>query len=392
MARLERSLCALPLLVVLALARTTLALPSGGAPPAALSDPGAARADAGISTPRDDSGRDSGSAWQGSVFIWDNSASLETVGLGRDVQSRNPTYEMSFRIAPRYTLFDDPRRTIGLHADVALIREFTNSDRTTRRGEWTLTDTELWLRFSETLRRNAGSRTEWVLRAPSLRLPTSNASLSNGTILGVGAGVGLDQRVILAGERAPILARALLRPRLGYMYQFVLANVPTNDSIERVRLTPAGRSLPSDQLSGTAFPEHEISASVSAETDVLADFGLILEVGMRYARRYALADRERVCGVVDTGCISVGTSVEAPRWGVATLFAIEASYFLVPALSLGLGYANLSGQLGADGQRGSVFYGPDARISLSATLNLDAAYGTLFGGAAGSTGTAAAWF
>jgi hypothetical protein len=317
--------------------------------------------------------------WHDSVFIWDHSATAETVGIGSDVQSRNPTYEMSFRIAPRYYLLDVERRDLSVRGDLALIREFTDSDTTTRRGEWTFTDAELWLLLNETLYEAPGTKTDFVLRAPSLRLPSSKGSVANGKLLGLGVGVGVDQRVPLAGDRAPLFSGTLLRPRLGYTYQFVRATVPTSDEIDRVRLTPAGRSLPSDQLSGTAFPQHELNASFRAETDVFENFGLVTEVGVRYARRYALAGEERICGVIDTGCVAVESSSDAPRWNVATVFAIEASYLLFEGLILSAGYVNLSGQLGADGQRRSIFYSPDARLSVSATVVLDGIHGALTG-------------
>lgn len=325
--------------------------------------------------------RASGSRWAGSVLIWDHSATLETVGLGADIQSRNPTYEMSFRAIPSATLLDHPERVVRLRADLALIREFTNSDTTSERGEWTLTDAELWLSWSENLRRTARSSTDWVLRGPAFRLPTSHASFSSGKILGIGVGTGVDHRL----RFGPNPTRLTVRPNLGYMYQLVRANVPTNDSIDRVRLAPAGRSLPSDQLSGTAMPQHEVTASLRADAELreniaVADFAFGLELGMRYARRYALADQEMICGVVDTGCVAVERAASATRWGVAALFAVDGSVSLHPAVSVNLAYANLSAQLGTDGKRRSILYGPDARLSLGVTLDLDAVHRAFAGG------------
>lgn len=342
--------------------------------PAVLAPDGPAGADGGAHDAPVDGEVQNEPAWHDSILIWDHSATAETVGLGQDVQSRNPTYEMTFRFAPRYYLHDAEHRDLSLRADVSLIREFTDSDTTTERGEWTFTDAELWLLLSEQIHQTPSSETDFVLRAPSVRLPTSYASFSNGRLVGLGGGIGLDHRQTLAGKDAVFFSATLLRPRVGYTYQFVRTTVPTNDAIDRVRLTPSGRSLPSDQLSGTAFPQHELNLSLRTETDLVGRFGLITDVGLRYARRYALSGGEEICGVVDTGCVAVPTSSDAPRWGVSTLFAVEVAYLLTESVILSLGYSNLSGQLGADGQRRSIFYSPDARISLSATLVLDEVY------------------
>jgi hypothetical protein len=309
-----------------------------------------------------------------SLVIWDHSATASTLGLGEDVQTRNPTYEMSFRVVPRFYWIDDPARNLSLRADLQLIREFTDSDTTADRGEWTFTDAELWLTLNETVHASESTKTDLVLRAPWLRFPTSKVSYSSGKILGLGAGAGVDQRVPLAGEGAPLFASALLRPRIGYMYHFTETTVPTSDDVQRVRVTPGGRSLPSDQLGGTAFAEHELNFSFRAETELAKDLSMVNEIGLRYARRHRLAENERICGVVDTGCVDVGRAADAPLWAVSTYFAFELGYDLGKGFLVSAGYANLTGQLGEDGQRRSVVYSPDSRISASLSVVLDQVY------------------
>jgi hypothetical protein len=309
-----------------------------------------------------------------SLAIWDHSVTASTLGIGDDVQTRNPTYEMSFRAVPRFYLIDGTARTLSLRADVQLIREFTDSDTTTERGEWTFTDAEVWLTLEETVRAEERTKTQLVFRAPWLRFPTSDVSASNGRILGLGLGLGVDQRLPLAGEGAPLFASTLLRPRVSYMYQFSETTVPTSDEVDRVRVTPSGRSLPSDQLGGTAFAEHELNFSLRAETEVAKNLSMVNELGLRYARRHALADNETICGVVDTGCVDVGTTPSAPRWGVSSYFAFELDYDLGKGFIIGAEYANLTGQLGADGQRRNIVYSPDSRISMNLSLVLDQVY------------------
>ena len=312
--------------------------------------------------------------FRASTLFWDNAASVDSLGVGEDYQSRNPVYEMALGFRPRYYFRDVEGESLSARGDIALVREFTDSDSTTERGEWTFTDAEVWLAYVRRVNETPGASTDLVLRAPQLILPTSTVSASNGKILGLGLGGGVEQAVPLRGEGASFLAKAALRVNARYIYQFVSSTVPTSDEVERVRLGPDGRSLPSDQLSGSAFPEHQGAASVEAEVELVSDLTLLSEFGLRYAYRRALDQRVEVCGVVATGCAEVGTRGDAPRYGVSTLFNVELGYDLTKQLALAIGYSNLTGQLGADGQRRQPFYSHDARGYFTVTLALDELY------------------
>ncbi|MGC4094669.1 MAG: hypothetical protein QM756_43485 [Polyangiaceae bacterium] len=135
----------------------------------------------------------------------------------------------------------------------ASTRKSTNSDTTTREGEWTFADAEAWLAYVRTVRRTPSSHTDLMLRLPSLSFPTSKNSWSSGRTLGLGAGFGADHELPLRGS-GHALSSALLRPRVVYTYQLVDTPVATNSGFAHVRLDPDGRSLPSDQLSGAALP------------------------------------------------------------------------------------------------------------------------------------------
>jgi hypothetical protein len=312
--------------------------------------------------------------FRASTLYWDNAASADSLGVGQDYQSRNPVYEMTFGLRPRYYFHDVEAESLSVRGDIALVREFTDSDSTTERGEWTFTDAELWLAYVRRVNDSPGATTDLVLRAPQLILPTSKVSASNGKILGLGAGVGVEQLVPLRGDRASFLSKALLRANARYVYQFVSSTVPTSDDVDRVRLGPDGRSLPSDQISGSAFPLHQAAISASAEVELVRDLTLLTELGLRYAHRRALNDRVEVCGVVVTGCAEVEAREDAPRYGVSTLFNVELGYELTKQLALSIGYSNLTGQLGADGQRRQPFYSHDARGYFTVTLALDELY------------------
>ncbi|HEX6764670.1 MAG TPA: hypothetical protein VF103_04315, partial [Polyangiaceae bacterium] len=143
------------------------------------------------------------SAWRGSTFQWENSATAETLGIGADVQSSDPTYEMSFALAPRYTLWDadsELSRSIALGARLDVFREFTNSDTTTERGEWLLGNLLFGPQYAQTLYSANGFETSFGVRAPLLAFPTSKASRNNGTILGVGGTLLGVQKLPLLGD------------------------------------------------------------------------------------------------------------------------------------------------------------------------------------------------
>jgi len=336
--------------------------------------------DAGAaSAPGDEPTATAALPFRGSLLLWENSATTQTFGIGSDYQSRNPVYEMTFGLRPRFYLLDHDRHSLSLRAVVALLREFTDSDTTTRRGEWTFTDTELWLAYARTLSERAGARTEVVVRLPHLVLPTSKASWTSGKVLGLGMGAALRWDVPLGRRNEEVLRSLTLNASAGYVYQLVSTVVPTNDRVDRVRLGPDGRSLPSDQLRGTAFPQHQANALVSAEVEFLPRLTLMTEVGMRWALRYALDERVEICSVVLTGCAEVEQRRDATRFGVSTLFTAELGYELRDEITISLGYTNLAPQLGADGQRRSIFYSPDARGYLTVTLALDELFLTASG-------------
>lgn len=312
------------------------------------------------------------SAWHGSMFIWDHSVTTQTLGIGRDYQSRNPTYEMMFRLAPRFYLLDDPTRSLSARADVRLVREFTNSDVTTERGEWTFVDTEVWLAYVHALSARPGARSDFMLRFPSLLLPTSKTSWLSGRRIGLAGGVGLDQEVPLRGAGA-VLSSVLLRPRATYTYQFVSSPVVTRSGFDRIRVDPEGRSLPSDQLSGSAQPQHLLNLSLRVDTTVLDKLRVITELGLRYARRYALPGSVAIENV-DTGPVMPEEAPTPARWDVTTLFSTGVYYAVTRYADVGIGYENLSSQLGADGRRRGFFYSPNARAYLAFVVMLDDLY------------------
>ncbi len=98
--------------------------------------------------------------FRGSAIALDNSVSTQTLGIGSDYQTDNPTWETALGFRGIYRLWEQAdKRSVLVGGSVALIHEFTNSDTTTERGEWTLTDAELLLGYSQKLAENGPFRT-----------------------------------------------------------------------------------------------------------------------------------------------------------------------------------------------------------------------------------------
>ncbi len=320
------------------------------------------------------------SAWRGSTFSWNNSATTETLGIGQDVQSENPTYEMSFALSPRYYVWEGKGElppSIALGARLEAIREFTNSDTTTEEGEWLLSNLLLTSQFSQGVYKKDGYETTVALRAPAIALPTSKAARNNGTIFGLGARLIGLQNFPLLGENSAVLPSFGLTGVMGYDHAFRRTTTPTNTDFERERLGLDGETLPSDQLSGRAFTDDEVLLGFSTT--------LVIHERVRWSNLFEwhLSWKYRFNGEAEaelaTGPAPVEEQENPDNFGVVSLFASEVSVVVVRELSVELGYQNLASQIGPDAQRRSMFYSPDARFSLSLVLNLDAAYDLVSG-------------
>ena len=318
------------------------------------------------------------SPWRGSTLSWNNSATTETFGVGEDVQSENPTYEMAFGLAPRYTFWraeGDLPRTVSAGARLELIREFTNSDSTTRRGEWMLSNLVVAPQYSHGFYKRDGYETSMFFRAPALSFPTSKASSSNGTILGLGASLGAAQKLPLLGEDSSVLQSLGLTGRMGFEHVFRRTTTPTNPDIERERMGPDGETLPNDQLSGRAFTEREIVLGLGATIGIHERVRFTNLFEWHLAWKYRFEENTRID--LATGEITADRVENPDQFGVITLFASEVGVTITKELDIEVGYQNLAPQIGPDAERRSVFYSPNARFSLTLVGNLDAIYDRL---------------
>lgn len=323
-------------------------------------------------TPAPRAGRPLTARFRETYLELEQSATTQTLGVGRDYQSENPTYDVSLVLRPRFYIVDaaDERETLSLRAVIAVVQELTDSDTTTRRNETLLTDLELWAAYTKKLWVDGPYTTELGLRLPWLTIPTSKASLNSGRILGLGTFASLSQTLPLLDDGDGWLEALILRFGAGYSYGFSRATVPTNPDFSRVRMDPEGESLPSDQLNGAALAQHTVLLRFIGELYITDRLKLGSDLSVRPAWKYPLKETE-LCGVVDTGCVEPRGLEDSTRHGVVTEYRAELEYQLADPFALSFGYANLALQLGPDGQRRTPFYSPDARFVLTFRAHLD---------------------
>jgi len=275
----------------------------------------------------------------------------QTVGVGSDYQSSNPTYEMSLSLRPRYYLHTSTDHEVYLSGRADVIREITNSDVTTREGETTLSDFTLFAAHKWKL--VEGSTDTWLLTyLPVVTFPTSNFSQNNGTILGLGARFWFNQTFKLAGTSWPVFQRAHVGAIAAYNHTFSQATTGTNPAIRRVRLEPDGKTYAGDQLTGSAFPHTEVTLQALFIAELTEKIALWFDASYRPTWLYGFSSVD-IC--TQTGCAPVQpSSSQSPTTYVPTTsFGANIYFDVIPELTFGAGYTNIALQLAPDGQRRS---------------------------------------
>lgn len=312
--------------------------------------------------------------WHDTYLYWDHQLSASTLGVGQDYQSRDPVYTMTIGLRPRYYFLENARLSLSARADLGVLSERTNSDTTTERGEWSATDFELFGAFDYRLRETREDYTDLLLRLPRVILPTSKVSFDSGKLLTLGTRVALRESVALEGRGATFFPSVDLVAKAEYGYLFTNDRVPTNSGLERIRLDPEGRSIVSDQLNGATFARHSAAFGASALLQVHRRALWTTSFEVRPAWTYPVDHDVQVCGVVLTGCTRA-TGISDPQTrSVLTYFSSDVWLTVTDTLSVTLGYANLTAQLGPDGRRRSIFYSPEATFFATLSVGLDQLY------------------
>jgi hypothetical protein len=313
--------------------------------------------------------------WHGSVVSFDQSMTTQTVGLGGDYQSADPTYEWWVAFKPRFYLFERKRDAVSLNLWMNLYLELTNSDTTTRQRELLLGPTYFWATYGRILRERGAYRTSATV-GPRVTIPTDRAARDSGQIVGLGAVGAVSQTLRLAGKDA----RAMKGARLGlgaiYNHPWDRATTPVNGSLQRLREDVAGRAVISDQLSGEMNVKHALSVSLAGDLQVWRRLSVSLSYVWIGSWLYSSPD---VPLALPTGDVLPSTIGDPTAFRVRTWLTASVSYDVTDELAVALGYYNLANQLGPDGTRRSPLWSPDARVFLTVTSNLDAVYQRLTG-------------
>jgi hypothetical protein len=312
-------------------------------------------------------------AWRGSTLLFDQSVTTQTIGVGRDYQSYNPLYEWWFAFKPRYYLFEKEKEALSLHLWMNLYLEFTNSDTTTTKREPVLGPTTAWASYTYTLYERDGYRSA-VNIGPRLSLPTDRASRNAGQLFGLGAIGGASQLLPLAKDGKAFTSARLAFSAI-YMHPFNRATTPVNGEIEQPRQDVAGRSIVSDQLRPGMNVANSLTLLFTGGVQLLPRLGMGLSYVIGNSWAYAPSDVP-ICSV-QSGCVDPVPIGDRTSYRVSTWALMSVDYDAFDAMTVSVGYYNLTSQIGPDGERRNPLYSPDARFYLTLTGNLDVIYDRL---------------
>lgn len=339
-------------------------------------------------TPAPEPKEEKKSPWRGSTLLFDQSVTTQTIGLGSDYQSSNPVYEWWFRFAPRYHVYQDKEQDLSLNLWANLYKEFTNSDETTRRSENVIGATTVWATYSRQILKMG----DWVTTASvapvRIGLPTDKAARDSGVILNLGASLGLSQDIPIQGKSATWLSSARLGATAMYNHPFTRATNAVNGDLDRTRQDAAGRTFESDILRGGMMTKHQLNLLFTGALQVHEKVGISASYILLNSWAYRPTSTPCAIDQPGTGCVGFGDNPDAPNFRVTTWLLASVDYDVIPEMSLGVGYYNLAGQIGPDGERRNPLWSPDARMFFTITGNLDAILDDITGIGSGKKATA----
>ena len=321
--------------------------------------------------------------WHGSYLLFDQSVTTQTIHLGSDYQSADPVYEWWFRLAPRYSAYEDKDQELSLNLWANLYKEFTNSDETTRKQENVIGATTVWATYSRKILRSK----EWITTASiapvRITLPTDQASRDSGQLFGLGASAGLSQAIPINGKSATWFPSARVGASLIYNHPFTRATNAVNSDLDRTRQDAAGRTFTSDMLRGSMLVKHQANVAFSAGLQIHEKLSFSASYILLNSWAYKPTNSDCAISQPGTGCIAFGTT-EAPDFRASSWLLASLDYDVIPELGLSVGYYNLASQLAPDSTRRDPLWSPDARVFFTITGNLDAIFDDIAGAGGGA--------
>jgi hypothetical protein len=321
--------------------------------------------------------------WRGTSFKWEHSVTTQTIGVGEDYQSSSgDNYTMAFGFLLNYYLVDQDAWRLNVYLAPSFWVELTNSDWTSTYREPFFDDLPLAANVSGTLYKTEDS--SFVTAASgnlTLVFPTSPMSYRIGTYLTTSPRLSLSQSFPLAGENSPVFKSFDVGLSGRWDHRFGAASTAVNSSLERPRQTPMGSTFLSDQLSFSPLASDTLRESISLNfPQSFGSHELTLSGAFSFAQSFKPEFTTGDCEVqLLTGCVQAARDPDARTSQNSLGFSVALTYFPVPEAGVSLAYANMSGQLGPDGQRRSVFWTPDALFVADLYISFDAIYERITG-------------
>jgi len=307
--------------------------------------------------------------WRGSYIALDQSVTTQTVRVGADFQSYDPTYELWLSAKPQYYFIDRAHNKLSLSVWLNAFWELTNSDTTTKQREILLGPTFVTAPYLHVFRRGLwGDRPGYktaVSVGPRIVLPTDKASWDSGQYVSLGVTSFLSQGVPLRGEDARFWRGAEFTLGVAAGAPISRATSAVNNDIRQLREDVAGRLIVSDQLRGSMNTKYYLNLSASADVQVTSRTTFSASYVILDSWAY-LPNDAQVCSLF-TGCVAPMGGDNPPNFRVATWLTASLAYELTKTLNLAVGYFNRANQIGPDGQRRSPFWSPDARLFVTVT-------------------------
>jgi hypothetical protein len=314
---------------------------------------------------------------RGSTFLFDQSATTNTLGIENAELSKVPLYEWWLSFRPRWNFNDHFR----VQARLDYYKEpFTNADQTTYAHEDTFGDIWTDAVYSTPLatagtwkntKVNAGVRAIW---------PTSKISQAQGMFVSLGALAGASQKIPLQGEDAKWLNSARLGLSFTYLHAFTQDTTAASSNLSYFSQDLEGRPLFSSQLTGQTLSEHTLYAIVDTGLQITPKLGFTLDWILINQWHYQPTTGYCVPAQgAPGGCAAPNNPQPDNQFTQLGWFLTDLEYEVIPEMSIGLGYYNLANTVGPNGQANSLFGGgennflwsPDARVFLDVTANLD---------------------
>jgi hypothetical protein len=304
-----------------------------------------------------------------SIFLFDQSMTTQTAGLGPAPQSYVPLYEIWLSFRPRYYFGEH----LSVRGRFDYTKELTNNQTTTYYREDVFGDIWTDLVYQANLDRWPETKASVGVRA---LWPTSKISQANGTYATLGVIGGAQHKVQIRGGDAPAFNDFHVAVSFSYLHPFTPFTSGTQyDNFGYTRQDVDGRSFISHQLTGQTLVEHTLwwivdaGLQITPRLSLTADFVVI--------NQWHYAPTGNVHAPIAGGSATVASPTNDNQFVQNTWLTLDVDYALLDELDIGVGYYNLANYLAPDGQGRSLFgpnniwWSPDARIFFDLTANLD---------------------